>query len=532
MKALLLVAGVAFLVHAWSLTFGWSGIDDRRLIVDRASFLSDWNNASEVFRQGCFPLPQESPHYYRPLLTLSFMVDARAPLSPAPFHLTNVLLHVLASALFFSLLLRLGFTRAVSTLVACVFAVHPVVTVAVAWVPGRNDSLLACFIFAAWLCFSYWRERRGSALLGAHLLFFLAALLTKETAVVAPALWAGAAWLEKGKRRAPHREPWLLAGWAGAFAIWLTLRGAVPEQPIALAQGLANAWGHLPALLVHLGKVFVPVQLSVAANQLDSSVVPGLVATAVVAAAIATTRARWMALFGAAMFFTLLAPSLLAPNQLLMENRIYLPLAGALILVASWIESHELEGRNFVALSLIVVAALATRTILYTANYRDSVSFGKACIVTAPSLAISQMTAGNAWMAAGDVGNAEVAYRKAIELEPPAPIARSNLGVLALRRYDLVAAERELREALRADPFYAKAHFNLGIVMRAQGHIAEASKALERAVELDPDNVDAMGELFATYLQQGDSTHSEKWRSELQRHGVRFLDSAGAGASP
>ena len=194
-------------------------------------------------------MKHESPHYYRPLVTLTYMLDARSPLSPVPYHATNVLLHVLGSVLFLALLLRLGLRRDVSTVAASLFAVHPVVAGAVAYIPGRNDLLLACFVFGAWLCLERWRERRSPVVLAAHAVLLLGALLTKETAVVAPAVWMLSSFLDE-KRRAPRRDGWLVAAWAAAYAVWLALRSSAPDLPQPLGSRLSAAWGHLPALLI------------------------------------------------------------------------------------------------------------------------------------------------------------------------------------------------------------------------------------------------------------------------------------------
>jgi tetratricopeptide (TPR) repeat protein len=521
--AFLLIAALAFLAHARSLTFGFSRIDDDILVIERATFLTDRSHVGEVFAQGYFPLKSESPHYYRPLVTLSYLLDARAPLSPFPYHCTNVLLHVIASALFFSLLLRLRLSLRLAALTAALFAAHPVVTSAVDWIPGRNDSLLACFIFAAWLCFDRWRERRAFRFLAAHVVFFLAALLTKETAVVAPALWLLSTGLDE-KRWRGVRDRWLLAGWAVAFSSWVLLRRAAPELPVPIDERLASAWSHLPVLLILLGKIFVPVQLSILANQPDSSLIPGLLALIAVVCAIVTSRNRPLALFGAVMILLFIAPSLLAPGGLLLENRLYLPLAGALLVAASWMQQREPGSTGFLALSCGLLVILFARTWGYSDDYSSALAVGEACIRTAPSMVLSHTTAGNAFAESGDAARAEQEFRRVLELDPRNGVAHNNLGGLAMRRHDLALAQRELREELQIAPDYAPAHLNMGLVLRSQGNAREATTEFARAVELNPENVNALGELFATYSQLGEVENARRIRAQLEREGVRFLN--------
>jgi hypothetical protein len=126
---------------------------------------------------------------WRPLRTLSFAVDRAVwgvePLGP---HLTNVLLHGAATALVASLLTRWGAAFAGAFLGAMVFALHPVQVECVAWVSSRGDLLALVGVLASLrvLAPSNVPIRRGRLIAG--LALGVAALLSKEQAVVWPAL--------------------------------------------------------------------------------------------------------------------------------------------------------------------------------------------------------------------------------------------------------------------------------------------------------------------------------------------------------
>jgi tetratricopeptide (TPR) repeat protein len=97
-------------------------------------------------------------------------------------------------------------------------------------------------------------------------------------------------------------------------------------------------------------------------------------------------------------------------------------------------------------------------------------------------------------------GDAEAAYRRALELAPDHPQAHNALGVLLAGRGELVPALDHLRAAAGAAPEWAEARFNLGVALDGAGRPAEALAAVERAVELDPDNARfhfALGSLYA-----------------------------------
>src|SRR5579859_4010992 len=142
--AVAMVAVVAFAVHARTLAFGFTGLDDRDLVVDDAAFLADASNLWRAFSPGrAYMHVVEAGHaYWRPLVTASYVLDAQwGGARPLAYHATNVLLWAAASALVGALLRRLGLGVRVATIAALVFAVHPVLAPAVAWIPGRNDSL-------------------------------------------------------------------------------------------------------------------------------------------------------------------------------------------------------------------------------------------------------------------------------------------------------------------------------------------------------------------------------------------------------
>ncbi|MEI6155458.1 MAG: glycosyltransferase family 39 protein, partial [Deltaproteobacteria bacterium] len=99
-------------------------------------------------------------------------------------HITNIMLHLLASCLVFMLLIKLGAGRTSATLFSILFVVHPMSAPAVAWIPGRNDVLLAVFLIPAFMFFIDYLKTGRKRYLILNLLFFSAGLLTKETALV------------------------------------------------------------------------------------------------------------------------------------------------------------------------------------------------------------------------------------------------------------------------------------------------------------------------------------------------------------
>ncbi len=86
---------------------------------------------------------------------------------------------------------------------------------------------------------------------------------------------------------------------------------------------------------------------------------------------------------------------------------------------------------------------------------------------------------------------AEVAYRRAIELDATLAHALTNLGNLRFRRGDGVEAEALYRRALAVDAAQPEAWYNLGFLAYERADAQEAAQYFDRAIASDPSFADA-----------------------------------------
>ncbi|KAG7329537.1 hypothetical protein KOW79_007711 [Hemibagrus wyckioides] len=101
------------------------------------------------------PMSEERSHKsYRPLTVLTFRLNyLLSELSPASYHLFNVVLHVAVCVLFLRFC-RLLMDRTTSLVATLLFAVHPIHTEAVTGVVGRAELLSSIFLLAAFLAYT------------------------------------------------------------------------------------------------------------------------------------------------------------------------------------------------------------------------------------------------------------------------------------------------------------------------------------------------------------------------------------------
>ena len=141
-----------------------------------------------------------------------------------PFRALNVGLHLTNVVLVHQLIRRGSAPRAgawAAVIGAGLFALHPLQVATVAWISGGRDLLAACFALTATAAF--FSPARGGRLVATAA--YAAAVLSKPSAVVLPAVIAALGWRRSSTPTARGRTAWLLA-WSGlgaAVTLW-TLR--------------------------------------------------------------------------------------------------------------------------------------------------------------------------------------------------------------------------------------------------------------------------------------------------------------------
>src|SRR5256886_527997 len=274
----LYIALAVVAVYSTALGFHFIGFDDTDILKHRYFIIGDLSKIKVAFTTDAFLGTNGT--FYRPLQTVSFMLDALIG-GPQPFiyRFTNLILYVVGSLCVFWLLLTLNYQRLSSLLLALLFALHPMFVPMVAWVPTRGDLLLTIFVIVSFVLFikSFRANRPG--LVVCHGISFFLAFLSKETAVAVPALCLIYYYFEL--RKTPGRKlikryflVWLIAG-----AAWYYLHSAlhaIKGDEVGFAAFIQNL-RIMPELL---GKFFVPArfQLTPLFNLTDTVI--GVVAAA------------------------------------------------------------------------------------------------------------------------------------------------------------------------------------------------------------------------------------------------------------
>jgi|GEM_PF-1312650 len=182
---------------------------------------------------------------------------------------TNLWLHVLCSVLVYWVFIILGYNSLQSFVFAVIFATHPILTPAVSWVSGRNDSLLSLFFLPSFILFILYERREAwdwqkIILLISHLTLFLVAIFTKEIAVMLPFVALAYLLLFVDKKIFTKSNFIAAAGWFVIGGIWYAYRAAamakIPYNPDL--SGFEAYLVNFRAIPSMIGKLFLPDRLA------------------------------------------------------------------------------------------------------------------------------------------------------------------------------------------------------------------------------------------------------------------------------
>lgn len=496
----LLAAAFPLLLYARTTTFDFVRADDLDLIAGNQSFLADLRNVPRAFTRSYFEVEGDlvgDKTYYRPAAIVSFMLDAaRSGADPRTYHLTNIVLHAAVTVLLLQLAFVWGARPMAALGAALVFAAHPVNVQAVAWIAGRNDLLLATFGLMSLLAFAALKARAttadaarrfGAAIL--HVFAFALALFSKEIGLFFPLL--GVLHQVIVVRASLSRAQRIVLGLdAVVVALWAILRAqALAGMPSELsAATLRTAVLNAPQLLVHAGKMLVPVHLNVAPGVEWSTVTLGAAAVVVVAWVTWKFVPRALTIVAVAWVLAFLLPTLVVPGLPVYEHRAYVPLLGLLLMFATAVPSriNRKAGIRAGFSRPILVLAILTTFAIFTSQrqqvFRNPFTYWTDATRDEQFGPLAHVNLGQLHEGEGRLTEARREYVRALERDPGTPKAHNNLGVVLMKMDRPDQALTQFREEARRHPWNADAWYNLGLFEEMRGNETTARRHYERAI--------------------------------------------------
>lgn len=462
-------------------------------------------------------------NYYRPVqMGLYNLLWTASGGTPFLFHAANVLLHVLNTLVFASLIRRVSTDRTTAFGAALLFAVHPLNTEAVAWIACVPELTYTLLVLASLhLHVASWTaapSRRRLFMIGAVFVFLIGAF-SKETALTSIVLvfflemrvrpfrgdeqFGARTLLAETPRALRSCVPYALAGVAYLLVRMTVVGGVAPLSRSNL--GAVDALINAPTLLAsYMGKMIAPRGLLAhhvfdpLASISDIRFLVGVLSVGLAGVVVLLLVWRRPVLaFAGLMACVPLLPVLYLPAagaSAFAERYAYLPTAGMTWLAVGAFAMFAARlrparwSRWVVAASLVLAIPAAVATVRRNDDWHDDFRLATSMVATEPRARIGYSLLGNWHSNHDDPHEALEVYREGLRVLPDVAAfkaaivrLRSELGTLSDRQ-----AIDEYRRLLRQTPDEFSIHFNLGNAYLREGRLSEAEEAFNRSLQVRP----------------------------------------------
>lgn len=477
--------------------------DDNTIIL-RNQWLTDWRYLPEIFTSTVTSFHGHKSNTYRPMLFVILSAEFHLfAAKPWGYHLFNIALHVFNTLSVFTLASFLFSGKSVGGkasilkvangsrilppfMAAVVFAAHPVNTEAVSWASAVTELFYTLSLLLSFLIYIRGGEGQpggGALKYGVSLIFFILAILSKETAIVLPFLILaydyscyGRAFIGFYRRYIPYFV--ITAAYLAARTV--VIGGFIHHKEVELTpyESVINVF---PNITGYAQKLLFPINLNAlyVFHPIDTlftaKAVLGVIITLIAVFALYFYSRRDRAVFSGILILTLtILPVLYIPAIAaapMAERYLYLPAVGFAVITGAFIKWALREGNRKAVLAVfVIVAALYSYgTLKRSEVWKDDFTLWS---VTARS-------------------------------SPDSPIVHNNLGIELFYRGKTDEAVSEYKRAIELFEPYPSAHYNLGNAYFYMGMIDEALTHYVRSVELEPDNVEALHNLADIYANKG-----------------------------
>lgn len=501
---LILLVILTCIVYSGTLLLGYTRLDDSIFIVENAAFNENFGNIVTAFQRGLFHPTNDA--YYRPLFLVDFIIESRLfGTNPAGYHFTNLLLHLGSVVLLYFFLKKINIPAYDALLLSLLFSVHPVLTQAVAWIPGRNDMLLMILFLSTFIVtLNYGHHPSAGRLISASLLYLMA-MFTKETAIIIPVIIAGFMLLHMKYSWKKTLPPF------GAFmvmtGIWYLVRSKATLSPgqVTLEGMISAGISRLEVIVQYIGKIFLPVNLAVFPEAKDISLVWGFLSLILLTVLIILSKSyiRLIIYLGIVWFLAFLLPVLIVPKSLndqVFEHRLYLPIVGILLVISQVIPfAGKSDNRLKTIIAGVIVVIFSIQSMVRTAYFRDPLTFWTHAVAGSPNSAYAHMLLGT------KVENEEERlrlFRKAYAIDPDQKNLKYYLGKVLMDKEVTDSAIYFIRLEVATNP-QPDSYFTLAQLWFKKNQLDSAGIYLQKVIGLAPLHPEANHNLAVLYYQTG-----------------------------
>ncbi|TAG57204.1 MAG: hypothetical protein EAZ27_03355 [Cytophagales bacterium] len=552
----LILTALCLIVYGQTFWFEFTGLDDSFFLVVYAQYFAELKNFWRGFKESGVL------DYYRPVLFGSMIVDYQfAKTDPGFYHVTNVIYHLGACLVLYRLLIKLGYEKNFALITTGIFTVHPLLSQAVSWVPGRNDSMIALMMVASLNFFLNYVEKRKLIDAILHWFFFAMALYTKETSAFLPFLCIAYVLLFKKISDNISLGMVIGTGYAIIGLVWYAIRAEALE--LANKNGTrftsiiyGDSWiGNLPVLPEQIGKMLIPfnqqnfAKFSGVSTGLGIGVIALFILITVLLKKVDKRVVAWCGIWFA-MFFIPTIIFIFADSGRYdyLEHRIYVPFLAVVILWNEWIrayfagdEARESQKKMFEYGLIGVLIVFLGVNLIYSLNFKNPENFWKKAIEGAPLSSQVYRGMGKVYYDAGELEKAEVNFMKGVDLNPAEVNTISDLGKMYENKGGLAgsrgnadsaninynSAKRCYTRCLKVDslgPMSAMFMSDMARIYEKKRQLDSAEIWYQKVILKDPNNWQAKFGLGVLSYQKGNVAACEQYWLDVARINPAYND--------
>jgi tetratricopeptide (TPR) repeat protein len=236
-------------------TFGYDLVWDDEVFFKHNLLFIEHQPLASAFKYSYFSEQlgvEGRDHYYRPLLTFSFLLENKVwGIHNVTLRLTNLLIFFFSLIFLFAFLKEYSDKTYLPEITTLLFALYPLNSENIVWVVGRGDLFLLLWGSLAFLLFEIFLKRRRFIFLAASSFFFLLGVFSKETFIIFLPLLI----LYERIRRQKITWPYHLANAAAILLFFFIKNIALGIKNIKLVY-MPNSAENLRAALGTLGYYF------------------------------------------------------------------------------------------------------------------------------------------------------------------------------------------------------------------------------------------------------------------------------------
>lgn len=453
---------------------------------------------------------------YHPLTMLSLAINYHfSELNATPYHLTNLIFHLLATLFVFLFTYKLSRNKLiVAIFVAFLFGIHPMHVESVAWIAERKDVLYGFFFAWGLWTYLFYLETKATKFYVYTFLLFLLSCLSKPAAVTFPLALLLIDWYwnkldikKLDTKLLLNKIPFfILSVIFGVITVKAQVNDAIsafdtytiPERIMFASYGA----------MYYITQLFVPLKLSTLhpyPKDTASLSVFFYIAPIAFAILLGLLAYSWkhtkVAIFG--MFFYLATIALTLQfvtvgGAIVSERYTYVPYIGLLFVLGMGIQyllDNKKLGANtqYITLGIVGIWALGLSYVSFDrcSVWENPLTLWTDVISKYPKADAAYLGLGNYYRKEKKLDKALANYDKAIELNPDDYKPYNDRGNTYFDLRKDKEAIQDFEKALSLKPTIHQTFNNLGSVYARSGNYAKGLENFNKAIEINTTFVDA-----------------------------------------